>query len=276
MGYHVIFLKQQQEEGVKGYKSIQWERIKKQMRANLSRALALFALLGLNHAISLEAEQKNSPTISDVQTLTSSDKVFNIPEPSADLIAETPSSGFDDYDEGEIGIETPEHSGHRCHSCDNHCPPLNCDLRDCLRRRCPVPNVPDAEFEECKECPKRRCFNTKYEDKFCLEGKSQTKLPKQDIITDQITNTEGTSVTGNRICGCGEIKKNFKIHGNICVTEDIEKKICDGNKAHTDSAFNKVTKTRHCTEGPGSKCKNLCDCNHVCHACNGTVDGVDG
>lgn len=225
------------------------------MKTNIASALALFALLGLSHAISLEAG--NLSSLAEVSSIAKEGQ---------------PTFNFDSQDdetlppaEATLSVDKPESRGPgddcKCRACKR------CDVTECLKfnDKCPEPNVTDADFETCKDCDnKHKCFNTKYEDSFCLSGASQTKLPKADIVNEQITNSFGETDTRQKTCGCGKIKKEFCIKGNITVTEDICKNICDGNHVKSDGAFNKTTKTRQCTEGKESECKDLCDCHKVC------------
>jgi hypothetical protein len=137
------------------------------MNTNLSRALAIFALIGLNHAISLEAKGLN---LAEVESFTAQgEPAFNFDSDPADgniLPSQAPALSVD--------VVTPENGSPSCgcKACKN------CDIKDCLKfdRKCPEPNVPDATFKVCDDgcCDKHRCYNTKYEDSFCLEGKSQT------------------------------------------------------------------------------------------------------
>lgn len=136
------------------------------MNTNISRALAIFALIGLNHAISLEAQGLN---LAEVESFTAKDEpAFNFDTEPADgaiLPSEAPALVVD---------SAPESRGPSCgcKACKN------CNVENCLtfNASCPEPNVPDAVFQECENgcCDKHRCYNTKYEDSFCLSGKSQT------------------------------------------------------------------------------------------------------
>lgn len=235
------------------------------MKSNLAYALALFALLGLNHAISLEAGSLSS--LAEVQSISSKDAPeFNFDGQDGDSLPPA---------EATLKVDAPEQRGSgddcRCRACHH------CDIEECLKfnDKCPEPVVPDADFQTCPDCDRHKCFHTKYEDSFCLEGKSQTKLPKADIVNEQVTNSFGETDTRQKTCGCGKIKKEFCIKGNITVTEDICKNICDGNHVKSDGAFNKTTKTRQCTEGHDSECKDLCDCHHVCRR-GGPGEGAPG